>query len=59
MKQKNRSYWCHLDQPHETPSVVRGSSLKHQPPLLKFQCFLSSYVQNSKPLKWHTEVLLI
>ena len=56
---KNRSYWSHLGQPHEKPSVFRGSSFKHQPPLPTFQCFLSSCVQNSKPLKWYTEVLLI
>ena len=59
IKQKNRSYWCHLDQPHEKPSVLTGSSFKHQPPFLKFECFLSSCVQNSKPLTWYTEVLRI
>ena len=47
IKQKNRFYWCHLDQPHEKP-VFRGSSFKHQPPLLKFQCFLSSCGAKSK-----------
>ena len=56
---KNRSYWSHLDQPHEKPSGFRGSSFKHQPPLPTFQCFLSSCVQDSKPLKRYTEVLLI
>ena len=55
-KQKFRSYWGHLDQPHEKTSVFRGPSFKHQDP--KFPCFLSSYVQSSKPLKWYTEVLL-
>ena len=55
-KQKFRSYWGHLDQPHEKTSVFRVPSFKHQDP--KFPCFLSSFVQNWKPLKWYTEVLL-